>query len=347
MKYKMHKNNFDLIRLILALVVFLVHSATLSKSDIFLSVAKYLNSGYAVYSFFIISGFLIFKSYENDSKSLKSFFKKRFLRIYPGYFFVVVITSVLLFSISNVNFYEYLNGWIKYLFANLLTLNFLQPTLPGVFENNPIHAVNGSLWTIKLEIMFYFSVPLIGWLFFKFKKFRLFIFVILYSLSVLYKEGLIEFSQGEFSSIYATLAKQFPGQLAFFLSGAYLYYYFQHFQKYQYIYLFFAIVGIAVYYLKDIYVLLPFSLSIIVIYFALIFPYLGNFGKYGDFSFGIYIWHFPIVQVFVYFHILEKNPIMGSIALSFSVFLVAFLSWKYIEKPFLEKKSHYIQVEKY
>jgi hypothetical protein len=53
----------------------------------------------------------------------------------------------------------------------------------------------------------------------------------------------------------------------------------------------------------------PIALGILVIYLALIFPYLGRFGKYGDFSCGIYILHFPILQLFISNHLVEISPI--------------------------------------
>ena len=44
-------------------------------------------------------------------------------------------------------------------------LNFAHPNLPAVFANNSMQAVNGALWTLKIEVLFYISVPLLVWLF--------------------------------------------------------------------------------------------------------------------------------------------------------------------------------------
>ena len=49
--------------------------------------------------------------------------------------------------------------------ANLIFLNFVHPTLPGVFEGNQLSEVNGALWTLKIEVMFYAAVPLLAWAF--------------------------------------------------------------------------------------------------------------------------------------------------------------------------------------
>jgi peptidoglycan/LPS O-acetylase OafA/YrhL len=95
--------------------------------------------------------------------------------------------------------------------------------------------------------------------------------------------------------MYIELGRQLPGQLAYFMAGALLYYYLPYFE--QKIMVFVAAAG-AVLLLNSMYavpLLVPAALAIIVIFFGLFF-YAGNFGKYGDFSYGAYILHFPIIQ---------------------------------------------------
>jgi len=337
-------NNFDAIRLLLAVTVFVVHAAGLTGLETFKVVASYLNSTFAVYSFFVVSGFLIFMSYENTDSNL-SFFSKRFFRIFPGYAFVILFVAISFGLISTYSYNVYFSyDWLKYLFFNLITLNFLESTLPGVFSTNTVQSVNGALWTIKIEVMFYLSVPIIS-LFFKRNKIST-ILIILFLISIGYYEGLRYLADIKDDSLYLLLAKQLPGQLSFFVVGASIYYYFSHFSKYAHAYLVLGVILFILYSKFEIWFILSIAIGLLVIYFATIFRYCGNFGKFGDLSFGIYIWHFPIIQVFINFNFFKLSPFFSTVSLILTVLLFSVFSWNFIEKPFLRKKSHYIYAQK-
>jgi peptidoglycan/LPS O-acetylase OafA/YrhL len=113
--------------------------------------------------------------------------------------------------------------WIKYLAANLTFLNFLHPTLPHVFSSQAIDAINGALWTLKIEVMFYATVPLIVYLFKRCG--RMPVLITLYVLSFVYSWTTTQYAQSTGSSFWLLLSHQFPAQLDYFLSGALLYYY--------------------------------------------------------------------------------------------------------------------------
>ncbi len=346
MQYNSKKNNFDFLRMLLSVTVMMAHITILSGLSSWEGSAAFFDmlSEIAVDSFFIVSGFLIFMSFQRSS-SIKSYVRKRVQRIYPAYITVVVMTAFLLFFVSSQSIENYFSiEWIKYLVYNSFFLNFLHNWLPGVFEHNTLQAVNGALWTIKIEVMFYISVPLLALFILRINRFwgliGIYLFAVIYSIACIY------LAQDDNKSIYILLQRQLPGQLTFFISGAFLYYYFDHFKQHILTYLLFAIIGVAVSSFFDYSPFFPISLAILVIYFATVFKFLGNWGKYGDFSYGIYIWHFPVIQTFITLGFFESAPVFAFLGVVFTVFFCAYLSWNFIEKPFLRKKSHYIKETK-
>jgi peptidoglycan/LPS O-acetylase OafA/YrhL len=281
-------------------------------------------------------------SYENSSNT-ERFLLKRARRIYPAYFSIVLICAVLGCAFSSYSWSEY---WsfpvLKYITVNLFFLNFLQPNLPGLFENNTLHAVNGALWTLKIEVMFYLFVPLAVMAFRKFG--RLAVIIALYLASVLYSVIIIELVRRTGIDSYMELQRQLPGQLTFFLAGAACYYYFQYLTKYGLWLLVLAIAAFISHVWLPWIAIEPIALAIIVVYFACIFPYIGNFGKYGDFSYGMYIVHFPILQVLISFGLFKDSPWLMLAIGGLMIFTIAILFWNFIEKPFLRKSSHYVAV---
>jgi len=339
------KNNFDHIRLFLALAVFFFHTAELTQLSNFLFFKEFISASVAVHSFFIVSGFLIFMSYERSS-SLKSYFEKRFRRIGPAYVTVVILAFIILSLFSFLPLLEYytsIESW-KYLLANLSTLGFLHPSLSGVFTENYITAVNGALWTIKVEIMFYLFVPLIAFMYHWWGITKTLIIVFIFS--VFYYYSMAYLAQYYHKPFFIILQRQLPGQMMFFSAGALLYYHYKAFLKNKYFIFILALIGYIGSKYYTIYPLYALSLSIIVIYLATAIVYLGHIAKYGDLSYGIYIWHFPVIQTFIAIGLFNSNPWFTLGLLSVTVLLLSWLSWHFIEKPFLSKKSHYIKENK-
>ena len=146
-------------RVVLALIVSASHALALSGWNTSWAWTFGKAAELAVLAFFSMSGFLVAQSFYR-SESWKDYFMKRALRIYPAYavvvlFFFVVLNAAYFESISLRSFWEQ----TCYVMANLLFLNFLKPALPGIFEHNPFPFLNGALWTIKIEVLFYCLLP--------------------------------------------------------------------------------------------------------------------------------------------------------------------------------------------
>jgi len=337
---ELSKNNFDFLRVIFATVVFFAHAVALSPNVVPFLFTDILSSEVAVKSFFVVSGFLIFMSYQN-SQSVSSYFSKRIRRIYPAYLFVILASVLLgaLFTTLSANEYWSL-GALKYLLVNLTFLNFLHPNLPGLFAENINPVVNGALWTLKIEVMFYIAVPLMVFWFNRYG--RLSVMLLLFFSSVIYSYVLFTMAQSHGGGGFVELRRQLPGQLTFFIVGAAGYYYFDAFKKYA---LYLVPIAVLAFVLKanlPWIIVEPVALGILVLYFATIFPYLGDFGKYGDFSYGIYILHFPILQLLITNHLFAESPVLFITSAGALVLLSSILLWHFIEKPFLRKNSHYV-----
>ncbi|HEX4270874.1 MAG TPA: acyltransferase [Rhizomicrobium sp.] len=337
------QNNLDSLRLLFAAMVALYHAAVLSAAPALAPLQQWTSPGIAVDGFFVISGYLIFQSYDK-SRSLADYAAKRARRILPAYGVVVVIIGVAGALVTILPIQAYLGpGLFKYLAANLAFLNFLAPTPPGVFLQNPLPAADGALWTIKIEVAFYFSVPLLAWLFRRLPKPA--VLSSLYLLSYAYYVALSYAFKRTGHPIYDLLAKQLPGQISFFTAGAAIYYFQPLFMRWRWP---LTVLGLL------IVIVLPFGLDIGPLYPAVLAmavmgiafgPYLGNAGKFGDLSYGLYIWHFPVLQLLVLNGLFRSNPwnaLVLGMALSM---MMAFLSWHLVEKRFLKRSSHYRQVE--
>lgn len=141
---------------------------------------------------------------------------------------------------------------------------------------------------------------------------------------------------------YLELQRQLPGQLVFFIAGAASYYYLEYLVKYV---KWLAPLAIAAFIFKSWLpwiAIEPVALAVLVISFACVVPVLGNFDKYGDFSYGIYIAHFPILQFMIFQGYFRESPWAGLLFSGILVMIAAFLLWHLVEKPFLRKSSHYV-----
>ena len=298
-----------------------------------------LSSAVAVKAFFIVSGFLIFMSFERAS-SIAAYASKRARRIYPAYFTVVILCAIGLIAVSPKSVSDYFSlEWVKYVLANLTFLNFLQPTLPGVFETNKLAAVNGALWTLKIEVMFYLTVPIFVFLFRKFGHFLM--LVLVYCSSVAYAALMASIAENTGSGIFIELGRQLPGQLSYFISGAFLYYFLPFFERHAGYFLVAASLGLIANMFFSLPLLEPFALAIIVMFFGL-FLYVGNFAKFGDFSYGIYILHFPIIQLLIQGDWFRESPWYFLMTVILMTTTGAIAMWHLVEKWFLFRSSHYM-----
>lgn len=337
-----YDNSMGLVRYYLAFAVFIEHFNIISDTFTWFPTSSYN----AVGGFFALSGFLIYPSYLKRG-NVKDYLLRRGRRILPPYIFIVLLAAFGLVFVSTLPAKEYFFNmqWVRYLVCNLTFLNFLCPELPGVFQNLPVHAVNGSLWTMKVEVFLYLSVPLVAGLFaWLRKKVRWFgpacMFGAIYLLSAAYRLYFLELYDSTEKEIYNILSRQVFGQLMYFYGGVYVYFIFDKFKRYRHIILAACIVIILCadylpYFVYKVCVS-PAVVVCMVIYFSQ-FAFASIFDR-NNISYDIYLYHMPVILV-IYTVIGDYGlPVwaMFSISVACTVLLGA-LSWFCIGKKFLRR----------
>ena len=145
-------NLLTLIKVFLASVVLINHLDELAYSKELL-VGYFPSSLLSINAFFILSGFLIMKSIEGDSSSL--FLKRRTNKIFPSYLIVILLSAIfasVALSLSGKMDWPAVSSYLGW---NSVFLNFMEPSIEGIFPNNTHREINGALWTIKIEVLYY------------------------------------------------------------------------------------------------------------------------------------------------------------------------------------------------
>lgn len=156
MKETFRRNNFDLIRLLAALQVAIHHAAHHFEVPGWWWEATQILPG--VPTFFFVSGFLISKSYENSPR-LPDYARNRALRIYPALYACTALSLVSVWMSGYFAAVEVpLRTFVAWVAGQLTVVQFFNPDFMRAFGSG---VLNGSLWTITVELQFYVLVPLL------------------------------------------------------------------------------------------------------------------------------------------------------------------------------------------
>ena len=284
----------------------------------------------SVCAFFILSGYWVTKSYLKN-RNIKHFYLKRLFRIFPLYLIAVLGFAAVLVFFSTLEAKEYFTSshfW-KYILWNCTTLNFICPSLPGVFNGNP---VNGALWTIKVELGFYLILPLIAHVLdmLQTKRMQNVFLILIYVLSVLWNFLFSLFA--ERFGIPRQISYQLPGFMSFFVSGMLYVYNDEELHKFDRILIIPAFLLFALHYFTKTEFLLPFVLTVIVMFLGIRLSFLSEIGCPVDYSYAMYLFHFPLINCFTHLGFFNQCPVFAILVIIFSVLGMAFIAEKYIQQ---------------
>ncbi|MEK6641784.1 MAG: acyltransferase [Nitrospirota bacterium] len=352
MQHKFLKNNFDLIRLFAAFQVAVVHVFHIMEIETawlgsFILHLFYLFPGVPI--FFFISGFLISRSYENNS-CLKEFFINRVLRLYPG------LIACVAFTIVVVMVSGYLQGkgvqWFELgllFLAKITVFQFYNPEFMRAYGDG---VLNGSLWTITVEIQFYLLIPV---LFFLLSRkppqctancALVVLTIVFFILNRLYA---VLPDMVDKSLITKLIGVSFVPWFYIFLLGVLAQRNFELFHTYVagrfhlifpvYLFSAYMLSGIGSAFGNNSNPVVAVLLVLTVFSFAYSMPTLSTKVLRGnDMSYGIYIYHMPVVNLLLYSELYRKTE-YGFVALMACILLGA-ISWLMVEKPALRLKRH-------
>ncbi|WP_407291201.1 acyltransferase family protein [Stutzerimonas zhaodongensis] len=328
------ENNFDFLRFFAASAVVIGHCYWLSGlghvEPVRLFTGSVDTADIAVHLFFVMSGYLIAASWINSRSGLE-FGAKRALRIFPALVVSTLFTTFLVGPLATeLSPREYLfnNETVRYLSNVALITQF---HLPGVFTENPFpDTVNGSVWTLPYEVLMYTTLLILGLL-------KLFGRIVTLALPLALI--IIHFHLAPNLGLESDILRKATRLGIFFFMGSALYLYRTSLPWNWQVALALLVLSLLSAGTELWLYFHVLTLPYLTIYVAhLKIPGLSRFGKFGDFSYGIYIFSFPIQQLLV--HWLNPHlslPAFMALSLSTS-FAIAVLSWHLIESPALRLK---------
>ena len=335
-------NNFNLIRFLAALSVLFGHSVAVlglpSSREFVFDHLGFSLAEMAVDVFFVASGFLVTASLINRG-SLIAYLWARALRIYPALWVMLALTvfglAPALTTLPLADYFSAPKTW-EYFAKCATVLGGVRYSLPGVFETMPRKGeFNGSLWTLPIEFRLYLYLAA-GWF-----VFALTPAIRVRALTVLAPPATVVFLglilEGRF---FAATFNAADIRVFMFLAGSTLYLWRDHVPMGRGL-LFAALACLAlasfdksVFFVAYVLLLAPLVLHLAYIPKGRI----RAFNGWGDFSYGVYIYAFPIQQTLAFLF-----PGIGLVALialaALITIAVAALSWFLIEKRALARKD--------
>ena len=321
-------NNLNLIRMIAATAVLVSHSYPISLGHAAtepLQDKLGTSLGHvAVLIFFAISGFLIAKSYDTRG-DWRTFLLARAARLFPALAFVLLLTVLVggaFLTVSSAD--EYWVGAGSYLLRNL-SLAKLQYELPGVFLGNPYgQAINGSLWTLFYEVLCYLAVLIVGLAGLLSNRF---------AARALALANLVFLAVIQFVEIHDRI-EALTTLAAPFSIGAAIYVWRDKVAFSGYIAALLWVPALALANSNFFPVVFSAALSYNALYLGFApFKKLLWYNRLGDFSYGTYVFAFPIQQLVASWGISSPHT---NIVLALPIVLVmAALSWHFVEAPSL------------
>jgi peptidoglycan/LPS O-acetylase OafA/YrhL len=324
-------NNFDLLRLFAAWAVLVSHSYSLVGRDQPLHQFGTSLGNLGVLVFFAVSGLLIRRSWEHDP-SPRDFWIKRALRLMPALAVTAVLTAFVLGPlVSSRSLASYFTSWETWLYPlKLILMVPFGAQLPGVFDDTVyVGAVNGSLWSLPVEVFAYLMVAVLG------------MAGLLARRQVV---TVVAIASLVWAAWWATVMSEAVGSayvLSAFAVGAAAYTYRDKLVLSTPIALGLVLLCAATGFAPTPVRIVVWTVSAVYLSYWLAYavpPFGKAMTRFGDASYGVYIWAFPVQQTVVHLLGTDIGPWLVTGIATPVVWLLAIASWRLVERPALRHK---------
>jgi len=325
---------FDGLRLLAALTVIFSHAFLIATgSEETEPFVRLLGPGnilglYGVYTFFIISGFLLARSlsYGDD---IVQFIVNRLLRIYPAFCFCILLTAFVVGPlVSSSSPMAYFSSPDLYSsVAVTITCMCDSEALPGVYayQGKVASVVNGSLWSLSYEVL---SYVFLVWLWIAFRS----------TAGVAITLAVVATA----TAMGPGLHKYLPGiayTLPYFAGGVVMHSFHERFGAHK-IGAFLCVAGLVI---AGCFGLHKIAFAVFGAYLIVFLAGRPNIGsrfasRFGDMSYGVYLFGWPMEQVAKQFSGTGNPALLMILALP-PIFLAALISCHAIERPALSLKK--------
>lgn len=345
------ENVFDFLRLFAAVAV-MIHHAVVHLDTNFLwhtpDDSFWFNGGVSL--FFVLSGMMVYRSAERcfrDLKPWREFYRNRALRVVPALYAYLVALIIILVSIRELQ-WSALSGLDVGLFiaSNLI----LAPVYsPADLDDFGVGVINGSLWTIPVEVSFYIILPVLVILATKIGWARMMAGAILISAIGVVLYSIVGGPESE-ALVWKVYGVVFLPYLWYFLVGIFWAKMWSRSPHSGWL----AIVCVFAYFFIVKWSAVPdgvIASAVAAIPLSYAAMWFGHYGprslhrftkRVGDLSFSGYIWHMIVVNLLVSLNA-RTWAIDGTLLIIMVVGAtlgIAAASWWFVEKPALARKRY-------
>lgn len=347
MTWDYRRNSLDALRLLAALQVAYLHAREYMLPGQSYSVITHLITLFpGVPIFFFISGYLITRSFER-LQSLPDYSRNRALRIFPALWVCVAVNILMVaatgyFSAQGVSFAEVVTLFL----AKSSFLQFYNPQYMRAFGDG---VLNGSLWTICVELQFYLITPLLYAAIGALRSKSMLVVAATLVASLAFNRLLYWWEPTHYDEIWWKLLRvSFLPWIYMFLVGMLVQRNFEMLARFAskcpawaalagYIVLAHLLIQMGLRTGNECSPLIFILLVFLVFRFAYANPTLAHKVLRGnDVSYGLYIWHMPVINQMLFYGL--SGSYFYLVFALLSSLVLAVMSWVLVEKPALQRK---------